>query len=221
MIVVGSVIVLAIFLFVGWAVSVEMFQHRAWRRRVATGDIGIVSALIEEAMTTWRRSRPPRGTPASLWAGIQGAQLIAVTADSATLSCSAEAEFRTEEGRRVQVSSALDEAIALAARLLDMMLFDVPNLRLGTVRVDVYSTFMGADGVPEQRPILTATAQREIAEALDWEALTPAEVLGRFDAHYERLPGGQGAPIELPPVEGETPRPGPPTAEEATAEGAR
>ena len=40
-----------------------------------------------------------------------------------------------------------------------MMLYDVPNLRLGYVRVDVYSTFTGPDGTPVQRPILTATAR--------------------------------------------------------------
>lgn len=206
MIVLGSVVVLGIFLFVGWAVSSEMFQHRAWRRRVEAGDVDIVAALIEEALSAWRSGRPPRGVPANLWAGVQAAELVAVTEDGATLSTSAEGEFRSEEGQRVQVSSALDEAIALAARLLDMMLYDVPNLRLGSVRVDVYSTFTGADGTPVQQPILTTTAERAIADDLTWEALTPAEVLGRFETVYERGPLGQGHVITLPPVVGNAPR---------------
>src|SRR6185437_14936424 len=109
--------------------SSEMLQHRAWRHRVESGDVDIVGALIEEALATWRRARPPKGTPSQLWAGVQGAQLVAVTTDSATLSGSAEPEFRTEGTTRVQVSSALDEAIALAARLIDMVMYDVPNLR--------------------------------------------------------------------------------------------
>jgi hypothetical protein len=91
---------------------------------------------------------------------------------SATLSTSAEGEFRTEAGTRIQVSTALDEGIALAAKLVDMMLYDVPNLRLGAVRVDVYSTFMSADGMPVQRPIITTTADRKTADSLAWEALT-------------------------------------------------
>ena len=89
---------LIVFLFVGWAVSSEMFQHRAWRHRVESGDVDIVGALIEEALSAWRRARPPKGTPSQLWAGVQGAQLVAVSSDSATLSGSAEPEFRTEGG---------------------------------------------------------------------------------------------------------------------------
>ncbi len=205
MIVLGSIVTLAIFLAVGWAVSTEMFQHRQWRRRVESGDVGIVAALIEEALGAWRRARPPRETAANLWAGVQGAQLVAVAATSATLSASAEGEFRTEDGCRVQVSPALDEAIALAAKLVDMMLYDVPNLRLGSVRVDVYSTFTGSDGTPVQQPILSTTAARSIADSLSWEALTPSEVLGRFDTRYERTTSGQAVPVELQPVEGVAP----------------
>lgn len=214
MIVLGSLITLAVFLFVGWAVSSEMFQHRAWRRRVESGDVDIVGALILESLATWQRARPPKGTPTNLWAGVQGAQLVAVDADGATLSTSAEGEFRTEDGRRVQVSSALDEAISLAARVCDMMLYDVPNLRLQFVRVDVYSTFSGVDGAPMQKPILTTTAERNVADSLTWEALTPAELLGRFETVYERTANGQPLPIELPPVVGEPPR----ATEEAAAE---
>lgn len=221
MIVVGSLIILAIFLFVGWAVSSEMFQHRAWRKRVESGDIDIVGALIEEALATWRGGRPPRGTPANLWAGVQAAQLVAVTGDGATLSTSAEGEFRTEEGQRVQVSSALEEAIALAAKLLDMMLYDVPNLRLGFVRVDVYSTFTGADGTPVQQPILTTTAERSVADGMTWEALTPEEILGRFETVYERTSSGQGLVIQLPPIEGKAPRPTEEAAADFAAEQAR
>jgi len=212
----GMLIVGAIFLVVGWAVTTEMLQHRAWRRRVASGDTDIIAALIEEALATWRRARPPRGIPPGTWAGIQSAQLIAVEPDSATLTASAEGEFRTEGGQRVQVASPLDDAIAIAAKLLDMMLYDVPNLRLGTVRVDVYTTFASPDGTLTQRPILTVTADRAVAEGLAWDALTPAELLGRFDAHYIRDPAGRAIPIELPPVAGAPPRP----AAEAAAEAA-
>lgn len=207
MIALGMIVVLGIFLFVGWAVSTEMFQHRAWRKRVESGDVDIVAALIEEALSTWRKGRPPRGTPASLWAGVQAAQLIAVEQHGATVSSSAEPEFRTEGGQRVQVASALDAGIALASKLLDMILYDVPNLRLGYVRVDIYSTFPGADGTPVQRPIITVTADRFTADGLDWEALTAAEVLGRFGATYERSATGQPVAIDLPPLEGQPPRP--------------
>lgn len=214
MIIVGSVAVLAIFLIVGWAVATEMFQHRAWRHRVASGDVGIVRALIEEALGAWGKARPPRDVAASLWAGVQGAQLVAVTEDSATVSSSAEGEFRTEGAQRVQVASALEEAIALAAKIVDMMLYDVPNLRLAVVRADIYSTFTGDDGTPVQQPILTTTAARAVADGLNWEALTAAEVLGRFETTFDRAPSGQGRPIGLSEIEGSLP-PAPGIAEGA------
>lgn len=214
MIIVAVVVILVIFVGVGWAVGTEMFQQRSWRNRVAAGDTDMIGALIEEALEQWRRARPPREVAASVWAGVQGAQLIAVTADSATLSGAAEAAFRTENGIRTQVASALDEAIALASKLIDMILYDVPNLRLGSVRVDVYSTFAGDDGAPVQRPILTSTADRLTADDLPWETLTADEVLARFETHYTVGDGGRPVPIELPQIEGNAPRP----AEEAAAD---
>ncbi|MGH2631791.1 MAG: hypothetical protein ACRDG3_00145 [Tepidiformaceae bacterium] len=207
MIIFGSIITLAIFLFVGWAVSAEMFQHRAWRRRVEEGDVDIIAALIEEVLAAWGRARPPKGLAANVWAGVQGAQLVAVTDDSATLSTSAEGEFRSEGSARLQVSSALDEGMAIAAKLADMMMYDVPNLRLGLVRIDVYSTFSGPEGTPVQRPILTTTVDRGVADGLTWDALTPEEVLGRFETQFDRGATGQPVPIELPPLEGSPPRP--------------
>jgi len=216
-IVFGSVITLAIFLFVGWAVSTEMFQHRAWRRRVESGDVDIVAALVEEALASWNRARPAKGVSPTLWASVQGAQLISVDSDSVTLSISAEAEFRSEGGQRIQTATALDEAIAAAAKLVDMMMYDVPNLRLGRVRVDVYATFTSSDGAPVQQPILTTTADRSVAEELVWEAMTPAEVLGRFETTFQRSESGQPVAIVLAPLEGAPPRP----AAEAAAEFAR
>lgn len=207
MIILGSIVVLVIFLGTGWAVATEMFQQRHWRKRVESGDTRILVALIEEALATWRRARPPRGTAAALWAGVQGVQLVAVTEDSATVSTSSEGEFRTEGGQRVQVSTALDEAIALATKVADMMLYDVPNLHLRGVRVDVYSTFAGDGGLPVQRPILSTRATRAMADSLTWEAMTPEEILGRFETLYDRAANGQGKPIEPPPVEGGLPAP--------------
>jgi hypothetical protein len=202
MIVLGSIVTLAIFLLVGWAVSTEMFQQRAWRQRVAEGDVAVIAALLEEAVAGWRRERQPREIGAAVWAGVNEAQIVAVSADGVTVSSSAEAEFRTEGSARVQVASALDSAITIAAKLADRLLYDVPNLRLGTVRVDIYSTFMESDGQPVQKPILSTTAERGIADDLAWDALMPTEVLGRFQTNYDRGPTGLAQPIRLPPIEG-------------------
>ena len=203
MIVVGAVVVLGMFLLFGWIIATEMFQHRVWRRRVEEGDVEIVQALIEEAFGVWRHARAPRDLPTHLWSGVQGAQLVAVTADSATLSAAAEPAFRTEDARRVQVSTALDEAMALAVRLVDMMLYDVPNIRLASVRVDLFATFTEPDGAAMQKPILSTIATRAASEEVAWDALTSAEILERFDSRFTVGSNGQGLPIDLDPVEGE------------------
>ena len=83
-----------------------------------------------------------------------------------------------------------------------MLLYDVANLRLEGVRVDVFTTFASDDQDAIQKPILTTTAWRTKAEGIDWEALTPEEVLGRFDTSYERGLGGRGVPVEIPEVDG-------------------
>ena len=204
MIVIGITVALALFLLVGWIVATEMFQQRGWRRRVASGDHAIVAALILEAMAAWRRARPPRDVPPALWAGVQRAELVAADAEAATVQSSAEGAFRSVDGRREQVASALDEAVPLAARLAEMLLYDVPNLSLGSVRVDVYATFAADGGAVTQRPILTTTASRREADAIDWDGLDPAEILARLDTAYEP-PDANGAPvpIALPPPLGQ------------------
>jgi hypothetical protein len=211
MIVIGTIVVLAIFVFVGWAVSAEMFQQRAWRRRAEEGDPDIIGALVNDSLVRWKRARPPKDAPANQWASIQQAEVVAVTGDGATLSTSLVLEYRTAEGRRVPTSPPLQEAIAVGARLLDMVLFDVPNLRLGTVRVDVYADFAAEGGGTAQLPVLSSTASRAIADSIFAEELTAAEVLRRFDTLYHPTEGFEIKPIELPPVEGVSPRP----AEEA------
>jgi hypothetical protein len=214
-IVVGSAIVLAIFLFVGWAVSAEMFQQRAWRKRVATGDVDIIGALIEEAMTYWRRGRIPRGMPGNRWAAIQGAELVAVEPNAATFSASVVPEYRSEGGGRVKVTSDIEEGEALAARLLELLMYDVPNLRLSLVRVDIFATVSIAEGQGQQ-PIISVSADRVTADSLDWDALDAHEILSRFETIWAEERDGAIIPITLPPIEGVRPRP----AEEAARDAA-
>ena len=203
-IVIGTVVTMAIFLFVGWLITTEMLQQLSWRKRVESGDGEIVVALCEEAISGWRAARPPRGVSAHLWASIQGAQLVAASPLQATVSTSAQGAFHTEGGKRIQESTDIQAAMAVAARLLDMLLYDVPNLRLSNVRVDVYGTFTALSGVPEQRPILTTTADRGTADSLEWEALSPDELLERFDTTIGQSDDGVAHAIDLPEVTGIT-----------------
>jgi len=196
------VVTLVIFLFVGWIIATEMFQQVSWRRRVRSGEGEIVVALCEEALAVWRAKRPPKGVSTHLWASIQGTQLVAASTEQATVSTAAQGAFHTEGGQRVQESTDVQAAMEVAVRLLDMMMYDVPNLQLSTVRVDVYGTFTAADGNPEQRPILTTTASRGVADSLEWEFLTPDELLEQFETVIGRTDTGVARAIELPEVTG-------------------
>lgn len=210
-IVVGMTLASIVFLFVGWAVTTEMLQQRWWRRKVAEGDVDIIAAMLDESLNSWRRGRAPKDMPANRWAAVQGAEVVAVTPEAGvTLGASIVPEFRTEDGQRVKITSDIEEAEALAARLVDMVMFDVPNLRLDSVRLDIYADLAGSG----QQPVLSTTAYRDVADELMWEALTPREILGRFDTVWAEERDGATIPIDLPPIEGEQPRP----AEEAAAD---
>ncbi|MDZ7728239.1 MAG: hypothetical protein U5Q44_08595 [Dehalococcoidia bacterium] len=140
-----------VFLFVGWAVTTEMLQQRWWRNKVSEGDVDIIAAMLEESLENWRRGRAPKDIPANRWAAIHSTEVVAVSPDpGVTLGTALVPEYRTEGGERVKVTDDLDEATALAAKLLDMVMYDVPNLRLASARIDIYTDLPGQG----QQPIL-------------------------------------------------------------------
>lgn len=199
-----AVLGLVIFgLILTYVIGQEMRAHTYWRGLVAKGDVNAVRLLLQQELDRWRTMRVPRGTPAALWHGVQTVELVAVGATAAQVTCAAEGEYRFTGGKPQEISSPLDSGMRVSAKLIDMLLFDVPNLRLSTVRVDVYTTFHDPAGVPEQRCILSTVADRAIADEIDWEALTPSEIIGRFDSCYRVDSRGLAEPIDPgPPLEG-------------------
>ena len=184
----------------------ETRAHHYWRGLVQQGDVSAIRALLEQEITRWKTMRVPKGTPPALWRGVQTAELVAVGPDEAQLACMAEGEHRLAAGVSEQLVSPLDAGIRLAARLIETVMYDVPNLRLGLVRVDVYSTFRTETGAPQQRCILTVTADRAEADEIEWEALRPNEIVGRFESRYHLNDFGVAEPIDPgPPLEGTTP----------------
>lgn len=198
--------ILGILLF-GLLLTYIIFQetraHRYWRSLVAKGDLDAIRMLLDQELARWRTMRVPKDIPASLWHGIQTVELVAVGADTAHVSCMAEGEYRFSGGRPQEVAAPLDAAMRVAAKLAEMILYDVPNLRPAVVRVDVYSTFHDPLGTPAQRCILSTVADRAEADDLDWEALRPHEVIDRFDSRYHLNERGVAEPIDPgPPLEG-------------------
>ncbi len=187
-------------IFMGFVIMQEMFSQRHWRRLVNGGDRWAIRTLLEQEIERWRELRAPKGVDASLWHGIQTSEIAGVGRDFVNLICSAEGEYRVIEGRRQEVSTPLDEGMKLAAALIERVFYDVPNVRLSLVRVDVYTTFRGEDGTPEQHCILSTVAERADADKLPWDDLRPNEIINRFESTYRLSETGASLAIDPGPV---------------------
>jgi len=193
-------------LFLTYIIFQETRAHSYWRGLVSKGDVRAIRALLDQEIERWRTARVPKGAPPTLWHAVQTVDLVAVGPAAAHLSCSAEGEYRIIAGQSQEVTSPIDAAMRLAAKVCELILYDIPNIRLHEVRVDVYSTFRDASGAPLQRCILSTIADRGEADDLDWEALRPHEIIGRFESRSNVNAQGVAEPIDAgPPLEGTTP----------------
>src|SRR3990170_3925642 len=137
---VGIIIVVAVFVFVGAIILREAATHRFWRRRVDEGDLEMITQLVQGEVQRWRSERPPKGVPASVWQGVQGVELVAIGRDYLHASTAAEPQFAFAGGARTQVSSALDEAKRVTAKLAERFFYDIPHIRPDRVQIDCYTT---------------------------------------------------------------------------------
>ncbi len=202
----GILAVVLIFILVAYIVLQGTRASMAWRKAAAGGDLEVIRQLLEEGIGGWRSMKRPKEIAPDIWRGVQSVDLLDVGPDSARVSCQVESEYRMMGGRWVEVANALEQGMAVTARLADMLLYDVPNLRLGSARIDVYTSFRDPAAGSQRLCILTTTASREAARQVDWEAWTPAEIVDAFDGRYRRGERGDALPIE---VEDETGTPNP------------
>ncbi len=181
----------------------ETRAHRHWRGLVAKGDVSAVQTLLVQEFDRWQRIRVPKGTAPVLWHGVQTVELAAAGARAALVTCLAEGEYRIVAGRPQETTPPLEAAKRLAAKVVEMVMYDVPNIRLSEVRVDVYTTVAGDDGLPTQGCILSVIADRATVDDLDWDELRGAEVIERLEARYEVDDRGRAQPFDPgPPPEG-------------------
>src|SRR3990170_7673580 len=120
---VGIVIVALLFAFFGWIIFQEARTHRFWRRKVEEGDLEMISQLVQGEVGRWGTERPPKGVPSAVWQGIQGVELVEVGRDYIRAATTAEPQFALVGGSRRQVSSALDEAKRITARLAERLFY--------------------------------------------------------------------------------------------------
>ena len=199
----GILFIVLILLFVSYVIVQETRAQLHWRGLVEGGDVDAIRQLVENEIETWHSARVPKGTPALLWHGIQTVELIDVTATGARLSCTADGEYALVDGKRIESSSPLTEAMKITQKLAEMLLYDIPNVKLDHVQIDVYTSFRDESGLAQPRCILSTLVQRSVVEHIDWEQTLPAEFVDLTEARFgetgdrlfaiEPLPWSEGA----------------------------
>ena len=193
---VGILFICLLFAFLAFILFKETRTHRFWQAKVDEGDIEMITQLVQLEVEHWRTERPPKGTPAAVWQGIQGVELVTISRDEIHASTSAEAQFAMVGGQRRQITSALDEAKRITARLAERFFYDVPHIRPARVQIDCYTTFQQPGGEASQSCIISTDASREDAAEIDWENDPPEVIAERLGARYELDERGGAKPIE-------------------------
>jgi len=203
-----ALIGIAIFgMLLAYVVWQGMRAANKYRELVAAGDIPTIRLIVDEAMAEWRSGRPPKGLPPAVWMGVQTMEVLDVGPDYVHVSCNAEGEYKMVEGRWLETKSPLQEAMAIAAKATEMLLYELPHMKLDRVVVDVYTTYRDAAGVRRER-ILACDAGREDARQVDWDEWTPQQITERLGVRYRLGEHGQALPLSpngetvQPPVEG-------------------
>jgi len=187
----GILVIVLLLLFTGFVIVQETARQMHWRDLVENGDIEAIRTLIEEQIETWHESRVPRGTPALLWHGVQTVELLDVTPTAARISCNADGENALIGGKRIETSSPLAEGMKITKRLAEMLLYDIPNVKLDQVQIDVYTSFRDENGHAETRCILSTAIERHTVEHIDWEETEPGDFIeltaGSFSGNGDGL----------------------------------
>jgi hypothetical protein len=187
---------LIIFLFVSWFMIQATRQQLHWRSRAAEGDVDAIQMMVSDEIDRWKTMKMPKGNDPTTWRSVQTAELIEVTPDSVRVSAVAEGQYALVGGQRRETSNSYREAVKTTAKLADMLFYDIPNVRLPRVRIDVYSTYRDETGGAQQC-IMTTTCDREIAAELDWDETSAEEIVASFGGRYRLDDRGNALPIDI------------------------
>ena len=193
---VAIVVLFAMFLVVGWVIVQGTRAQLEWRKLVDRGDVDAIKTLVGDEIDHWKTKRMPKGTDPTVWHGVQGAELLAADPEGVRLSVTADARFAMVEGVRREVSSALHEGMRVTAKLADMVMYDVPNAKLGHVQIDVYTAYRDDNG-SGQRCILSTICRREVADVLAWDEIDAEEAVRTFGGRF--LLDDRGNPLAIDP----------------------
>jgi hypothetical protein len=194
--VIAVAVLFVLFFVVGWVIVQGTRAQMAWRRLVDLGDVDAIKTLVGDEVQRWKAMRMPKGTRPSVWHGVQSAELVSVQPDGVRLSASADGQYAVVEGQRREVSPPLAEGMRVTAKLADMVFYDIPNVKLANVQIDVYSTYRDDSG-SSQRCILSTECRREVADVLAWDEMDAEEVVQAFGGRF--LLDDRGNPLNVDP----------------------
>jgi len=201
------------FLIVTYIVVQGTRAALAWREEAANGNLKVIRELAEGAINGWSAQKRPKPVAAEVWRGIQSLQLAVVAPGYVGVTCTAESEYKQQDGRWIEIRNPLQEGLAITAKAVEMLFYEVPHYQPDTVQVDVYTTYRQEGGATRRECILSTRAGREDARGIDWEEWTPDEILQSMETRY-RL-NDSGRPLSIDPFE----PPEVPEEEEETGDG--
>jgi len=165
---IGVLVVVLLGLFFAFLVLQGTFAARAWRERIAAGDLDVLGEALDDAFEVWRGMRPPKGMPAADWAALVSPELVAADRDRARVSLVADADVRVVGGERREIAGPLAVGRRVALRMAERLLYEIPHVRFGEVQIDVWERYRDAEGATVDRALLSTRATRELAADVDW-----------------------------------------------------
>lgn len=185
-----------LFVLVSWFMIQATRQQLHWRGRAEQGDVEAIQMMVADEVERWKTMKMPKGFDPGTWRGVQTAELLEVEPDSVRISAIAEGQYALMAGQRRETSNSFREALKVTAKLADMLLYDIPNVRLPRARIDIYSTYRDETG-GAQECIMTTTCVREVAADLDWDETPAEEIVAAFGGRYRLDDRGNALPIDI------------------------
>ena len=146
----------------------------------------------------WKTMRMPKGTEPSIWHGVQSAELVGGAAGRRPPQRIGRRAVRARSTASAARSAApLAEGMRVTAKLADMVLYDIPNVKLAHVQIDIYSTYPRRRRARRSAASSSTTCRRDVADALDWDEMDAEEVVRAFGGRF--LLDDRGNPLPIDP----------------------
>ena len=185
------------FVIFAWMIIQGTRGALAYRRQAAAGDVSVIQEIVEGAINAWRSSRRPKPVDPGVWRGVQSMELIDVGADFVRVSVQAESNYQRVSGQWLEVTSVLQDGMAITAKSTEMLLYELPNVKLNKAQVDVFTSFRDHNGQASRHCILSTVALRDVAaNQVDWDEWTPREIVEVLGGRYRSGKSGSVLPID-------------------------